>query len=100
MNYKLKFIPSALKEFKKLDNSVKNVFKNKLKERLENPHVPSAKLRGFKNVYKIKIKSPGYRLVYEVFDKEIYILVLTVGKRENNEIYQKLIKRIRIKHKE
>lgn len=99
MNYKLKFIPSALKEFKKLDNSVKNVFKNKLQERLENPHVPSAKLRGFKNVYKIKIKSPGYRLVYEVFDKEIYVLVLTVGKRENNEIYQQLIKRIRIKNK-
>lgn len=100
MNYKLKFIPSALKEFKKLDNSVKNVFKNKLQERLKNPHVPSAKLRGFKNVYKIKIKSPGYRLVYEVFDEEIYILVLTVGKRENNEIYQKLIKRIRVKNKE
>ena len=57
MNYELKFIPSALKEWNKLDSSIKEVFKKKLQERLENPHVPSAKLRGFKNVYKIKIKS-------------------------------------------
>ena len=99
MKYELAFVPSALKEWEKLDNSIKEVFRKKIKERLINPHVVSAKLRGFKNVYKIKIKSPGYRLVYEVHDNEICVLVLVVGKREGNEVYLKLNKRIKLSKK-
>ncbi len=40
MSYKLKFLPTALKEWKKLDNSILAQFRKKLKERLEVPHVP------------------------------------------------------------
>jgi len=39
MTYKLKFLPSAKKEWDKLDNSVKKQFKTKLKKCLENPHI-------------------------------------------------------------
>ncbi|MCK5809119.1 hypothetical protein KAH37_09060 [bacterium] len=52
MKYELAFVPSALKEWGKLDNSIKEVFRKKIKERLINPHVVSAKLRGFKKSYK------------------------------------------------
>jgi mRNA-degrading endonuclease RelE of RelBE toxin-antitoxin system len=41
MTYKLDFHPDALKEWGKLDESVKGQFKKKLKERLEQPEVPS-----------------------------------------------------------
>ena len=41
-------------------------FRKKLKERCENPRIASAKLRDAKDRYKIKLKSVGYRLVYEV----------------------------------
>lgn len=95
MNYKLKFIPSALKEWKKLVNSIQTQFKKKLKERLQSPHIPSNKLSNFENHYKIKLKASGYRLVYEVIDKEISVLVISVGKREKNSVYQKAKKRIR-----
>ncbi|NLD37422.1 MAG: type II toxin-antitoxin system RelE/ParE family toxin [Desulfatiglans sp.] len=93
MTYKLKFLPSALKEWEKLDRSIKDQFRKKLHERLENPHIPSAQLHGFKNHYKIKLLSSGYRLVYEVIDNELYILVIVVGKREKGAVYNIMKKR-------
>ena len=51
MTYKLEFKKSALKEWEKLGHTIKEQFKKKLKERLENPHVHSAALPGAKNIY-------------------------------------------------
>ncbi len=93
MNYRLKFLPTALKEWKKLDNSIQKQFKKKLAERLQKPHVISAKLSGFENHYKIKLRARGYRLIYEVVDKELIVLIIAVGKREKNLVYKKAQKR-------
>ena len=93
MSYKLKFLPTALKEWKKLDNSVQKQFKKKLQERLENPFVQSSQLFGFENHYKIKLKASGYRLVYEVINDELCILVIAIGKRSKNTVYKKAHKR-------
>lgn len=87
MTYKLEFKKSALKEWEKLGHNIKDQFKKKLKERLENPHVPSAALSGAKNIYKIKLRQLGYRLVYSVEDQTITVTVIAVGKRDRNEIY-------------
>ncbi len=89
MSYKIKFLPSALKEWKKLAPPIQNQFKKKLKERLLNPRNKANQLRGFKDVYKIKLRSVGYRLVYEVNDKEIVVYVIAVGKRERGIVYTK-----------
>ncbi len=89
MTYKVKFLPSALKEWKKLAPPIQKQFKKKLKERAENPRNQASQLRGFTNVYKIKLRSVGYRLVYEVNDNEILIYVIAVGKRERGLIYTK-----------
>ena len=94
MSYSLEFKPKALKEWKKLDHSIKLQFHKKLKERLENPHVPHSKLSGFQNVYKIKLRSSGFRLVYEVIEEKIVVMVLSVGKRENGAVYRDLEKRV------
>jgi hypothetical protein len=45
MKYSLKFLPTALKEWKKLDNAIQSQFKKKLSERLEKPHVLPSPLR-------------------------------------------------------
>lgn len=92
MTYTLQFDRRALKEWSKLAPPIKNQFKAKLQERLENPHVPSAKLRGSKDRYKIKLKASGYRLVYQVDDNVITLLVITllviaIGRRDGNEAY-------------
>lgn len=93
MSYKLKFLPSALREWKKLAPPIQKQFKNKLKERMQNPRNKASQLRGFKDVYKIKLCSVGYRLVYEVNDKEIVIYIIAVGKRERGLVYSKAEKR-------
>lgn len=87
--FRLKFIPSALREWKKLAEPVKEQLRKKLKERLENPRIPASKLYGFSDVYKIKLRSSGYRLVYEVNDSEITVIVIAVGKREKGKVYSK-----------
>jgi mRNA interferase RelE/StbE len=93
MTYELAFLDEALKEWEKLDANVREQFKGKLAERLENPRVPSAKLSGSKDRYKIKLRSVGYRLVYEVKDQEILVVVIAVGKRERNVVYKLASKR-------
>lgn len=88
MTYELGFLDEALKEWRKLDNGIKAQFKKKLAERLESPRVPSAKLAGHPDRYKIKLRSLGYRLVYEVRDSQLIVIVVAVGKRERNAVYK------------
>lgn len=99
MSYKLKFIPNALKEWKKLGETVKGQFKKKLISCLENPCIEKNRLTGASNLYKIKLKSSGYRLVYEVSKAEITVLVLSVGKRNRSEVYKKALSRKAISYK-
>ena len=95
MTYELEFKKSALKEWNKLGQPIKDQFKKKLKERLENPHVSSAALTGASNLYKIKLRQLGYRLVYSVEDKTITVTVIAVGKRNRNEVYDLALSRMR-----
>lgn len=88
MTYEVEFLASALKEWKKLDANTREQFRKKLKERCEAPRVASAKLRNSKDRYKIKLRSVGYRLVYEVIDGELVVLVIAVGRRDRSEIYE------------
>lgn len=84
MNYKLDFHPDALKEWRKLDETIKRQFKKKLAERLEQPRIPAASVSGGKDLYKIKLAATGYRLVYLVLDDTVVVYVLSVGKRKRN----------------
>ncbi len=93
MSYDLGFLADALKEWRGLDGNIREQFKKKLAERLEIPRVPSAKLSGHPDRYKIKLRSIGYRLVYEVRDQELIVVVIAVGKRERNAVYKTAEKR-------
>jgi mRNA interferase RelE/StbE len=95
MIYKLKFIPSAEKEWNKLDNSVKQQLKKTLEKRLKNPCVPKDKMRNTAlECYKIKLRTIGIRLVYAVVHGTVSLIVISIGKRENNEVYESLDSRI------
>ncbi len=93
MHYELNFHPDALVEWHKLDGSIRVLFKKKLAERLQNPHVPAARLSGQTSRYKIKLRDAGYRLVYEVREQMLLVVVVSVGKRERNAVYQAAEKR-------
>lgn len=77
--YRLEFLPSALKEWDKLGASIRDQFAKKLRERLDNPRIYTARLSDMPDCYKIKLRTAGYRLVYRVNDKIVVIIVIAVG---------------------
>ncbi|MGU0041621.1 type II toxin-antitoxin system RelE family toxin [Citrobacter freundii complex sp. 2025EL-00176] len=95
MSYTVKFREDALKEWQKLDKAIQQQFAKNLKKCCENPHVPSAKLRGIKDCYKIKLRASGFRLVYQVIDDTLVIAVVAVGKRERSEVYNLASEKLR-----
>lgn len=88
MNYELIFKEKAKKEWDRLDGAIKEILKKKLGERLRDPHVPKARLTGMANCYKIKLRGLGYRLVYQVDNGKIRVIVIAVGKRDRNKVYK------------
>lgn len=86
--YRLQFVKDALKEWNALDGSVKEPLRNLLRKRLDTPKLPGAELAGdLQGCYKIKLRRQGYRLVYQVIDDVLLVLVLAVDKREGNLVY-------------
>lgn len=88
MTYELEFAKEALKKLEKLNPQIAEQFIHKLEAILENPKIPKNKLSGSKDLYKIKLRSAGYRLVYQVIDSRVVVLVLDVDRRDT--IYKKL----------
>ena len=86
--YRLRFEPNAWAEWKALDGAPKKALREALIKRLDNPHVPGSALGGdLAGCYKIKLLKAGYRLVYQVLDEIVVVLVLAVDKREDNAAY-------------
>lgn len=94
MSYELAFVESALKEWRKLAAPIREQFKERLAERLQRPHVPSARLHGLPDCYKIKLRAAGYRLVYQVDDGTVVVVVIAVGKRDKGAVYHKAADRL------
>ena len=95
MTYTVKFREDSLKEWKKLDKAIQRQFAKNLKKCCNNSHVFSAKLRGIKDCYKIKLRASGFRLVYQVIDELLIIAVVAVGKRERSDVYNLASERMR-----
>jgi mRNA interferase RelE/StbE len=94
--YRLAFEHTARAEWDALDGSIKELLRKLLKKRLESPHVVGAQLHGeLADCYKIKLRKQGYRLVYQVIDYRLIVLVIAVGKREREAVYQAAVKRLR-----
>ena len=94
MSYELQFVESALKEWRKLSADIREQLKAKLAQRLETPRVPAARLHGMPDCYKIKLRSVGYRLVYQVHDERVVVVVIAVGRRDKGLVYLSAGKRI------
>ena len=94
MSYELEFVESALKEWRKLSADIREQLKAKLAQRLETPRVPAARLHGMPDCYKIKLRSVGYRLVYQVHDERVVVVVIAVGRRDKGLVYLSAKKRV------
>ena len=96
MTYSLAFKKSALKNGKNRRPIFVRFSKKQLLKRLENPHIPSAEISGWRDLYKIKLRQPGYRLVYSVFDQTVTVTVLAVGERDKNKVYELALSRLKL----
>ncbi|UVH48544.1 type II toxin-antitoxin system RelE/ParE family toxin [Pseudomonas sp. CBSPBW29] len=94
MTYNLEFDARALKEWRKLGDTVRQQLKKKLVEILTHPRIEANRLHGLPDCYKIKLRSSGYRLVYQVIDQEVMVFVVAVDKRERDEVYRKATERL------
>ena len=94
MTYSLDFDARALKEWQKLGNTLRLQLKNKLVEILNNPRIEANRLHGLPDCYKIKLRSSGYRFVYQVIDHEITVDVVAVDKGERDQVYRKAAERL------
>ncbi|MCF8470279.1 MAG: type II toxin-antitoxin system RelE/ParE family toxin [Parvibaculum sp.] len=99
--YQLEFARDALKEWKKLDSSLREQFKTALARRMEEPRIASAALSGMRDCYKIKLRQAGYRLVYRVEEDgthtppRLVIFVIAVAKRDRNRVYELAANRLK-----
>lgn len=103
MQYRVQFIPEAIQDYNKLDGSIRKDVNKKIDELGSNPFLGhklgnkyNIDLTGF---YKIYVHSKKYRIVYRLFDeKDIEIIeIWGIGKREKEEIYRIIGKRLQKK---
>ncbi|WP_406947345.1 type II toxin-antitoxin system RelE family toxin [Psychrobacter jeotgali] len=92
--YTLMIVPEALKEWNKLNNSIKLQLKSKLKSIQLTPKIPKNRLSGLEGCYKIKLMRAGYRLVYQVIDSKVIVLIWAIDKREDSKVYDSARKRL------
>lgn len=92
--YKIMLTPESKKEWNNIDHSIRIQFKKKLQKVRYNPIVPKSKLSGMTDCYKIKLKRAGYRLVYQVVEDTIQLIVWAVDKREDSKVYESALKRL------
>jgi mRNA interferase RelE/StbE len=93
--FRIQFIRESAKDWDKLDNSVKLEIKKNLQPRLQDPMIESSRLRGdLSDCYRIRAPKSGYRLVYKVENDSLIILVIAVGKREDEEVYRSAVVRL------
>lgn len=88
--FTLHFDARALAEWHKLEKQIQEQFKKKLNKLITGVETPSpkARLSGLPpGHFKIKQRSSGYRLVYKYEEDKLVILVIAVGRRNRNVVY-------------
>ena len=98
MNWSLVFLPEAIKDIQRLSLSQQAMVKKAIKKVKENPlpqneggyGKPLGSKRGLNltGLLKIKLRGEGIRVVYKLERRESQMLVIVVGVREDEEVYQ------------
>ena len=85
MAYTIRFRPSATRSMRKLPRSVQVRLKPRIDALAENPRPPGVdKLAGEENAYRIRVGD--YRIIYEVRDIVLVVVVMRIGHRR--EVYR------------
>ncbi len=84
--YSIELAPAAVRQLESLPRKVQIRISGKISALASDPRPPGcAKLRGNEDIYRIRIGD--HRVLYQVKDKVLLVLVVKVGKR--GEIYKR-----------
>ena len=87
MAYAVEFKPSAARDFSKLPQSVQKKLVPKINALATHPRPPGVvRLSGSEDLY--RIRTGDYRIVYEIRDAVLVVLIVKIGHRR--EIYRGL----------
>ena len=100
MAYKIEFIPGAEKDYATLDKSIRQQVSKKIDALSNNPYLGEPlgnkfgiDLSGFYKIYVFKKK---YRIVYRLIGEHIEVIeIVGIGKRDKEEIYKLVAKRLK-----
>lgn len=105
MSWKVEYLPEAEKDLKGLDGSQRNLVLKAIKKVQQNPlpvdengygkplgNHSSTSLAG---LMKIKLRSAGLRIVYQLRRTETSMMIIVIGVRADEEVYELAQKRVR-----
>ena len=80
MNYQIQIEKSALKQLSKLEKRIREKITAKIDDLALNPRpFGYKKLVGEGGTYRVKVS--GYRVLYDVFDDVLIVIVISIAKR-------------------
>jgi mRNA interferase RelE/StbE len=99
MAYKVDFLPDAAREFDALDGSLKKLAAKQIDKLTERPELGETlgkrmgiDLTGYRKIY---FGKKGFRIVYEIRHQRLVVLIIGIGRREREEIYREIARRMR-----
>ena len=88
MKYTIEFRPAVLKSMKRLPKRALRQIKKKIDDLAQDlPDPVTTKMKGNNQFH--KIRSGDYRIIYEIHEDRLVILVVKVGHRK--DVYQRLL---------
>ena len=104
MNWQVEYLPEAHDDLRRLDGSQRLLVRKAIQKVSQNPlpaeeggygkplgNKGATNLSGY---LKIKLKSSGLRIVYKVIRDESEMLVIIIGARADDEVYEEAQRRI------
>ena len=97
MVYTLLFDKEFVRDYNKIDKSIKIEAEKKLKKLRENPREIGKPLKYFVNLYELHVRM--YRIFYVVEESLIKVLVLAIEHKDNTDRYLRQLTKEDIKSK-
>lgn len=98
MNWSIEYLPEVKKDMKDLSRQRQNLVTKLLERASQNPlpqneggyGKPLGNKRGLNltNLLKLKLRGEGLRIIYKLVRTETQMIVVVVGVREDEEVYQ------------
>ncbi len=81
MSYHVEILRTAQKQLAKIDRSQQNRIIDAIRELAEEPRPVGCKRLSGRPAWRIRIGS--YRVIYEIHDQQLLVLIITVGPRKD-----------------